>query len=102
MRRIGNQILALEPDESIEVSPDDLGGVNVWLLETAAALGNFTVKYEMWRPPDTTNDRALQTIQALERGYDCVITSVIHSYERCAKKNCFPPFQRLCLIKSVS
>lgn len=80
--KTGNRILALDLDESVEVDASELGGINIWLLETAARLGNFTVKYEIWRPPDSVNDRALQTIHALERGYDCVVTSVIHSYER--------------------
>lgn len=84
VRAAGNAILALEPDESVEVDVANLGGVNVWLLETAARMANFTVKYEVWRPAMSTNDRALQAILALEKGYDCVISSVIHSYERCA------------------
>jgi hypothetical protein len=83
--RTGNRILALDLGEAVEVDASELGGINIWLLETAARLGNFTVKYEVWRPADSVNDRALQTIQALERGYDCVVTSVIHSYERCGE-----------------
>lgn len=83
--RVGNRFLALDPGESLEVDPSDLGGINVWLMEAAAELGGFTVTYELWKPHDTTaHDRALLTIQALEMGYDCVLTSAIHSYERCA------------------
>lgn len=61
----------------------EIDGVNVWLLNHLARLGNFTVEFDILRLDVDTSDRALVAIRALDiGGYDCVVSSLIHSYER--------------------
>ena len=56
----------------------DLEGANIWMLNTLAQLGNFTIQYYLYKlPPSVLSspDRSTAALYVLSKGFDCVTSS---------------------------
>ena len=80
---------------ALPVSSDALDGSSIWLLKHMAQQASFEVHFEIlvFNSSTAAAERAAQVLAAFDLGYDCVVSSVIQSFERMPYLNFLQPHQ---------